>query len=291
MLVPKIWGYEDIAVNTDEYCGKRMFIQEQYRCSIHHHVVKDEVLMVGPEGLLYFETGESPSQMNGFFMEENSRIRITPNMWHRFTAIRDTYIYEFSTHDDSEDSIRDEKSGKLSDSEYKALLQQYIRSQTSRNQWLEIGEAKELAAVHRAKNQTIGMCNGCFDLLHLGHVQLLSSAKERCDILFVGCNDDAAVTQLKGLSRPFVNAIGRLGMLSACKYVDYVVRIPNTNCLDLVDAIRPDLYVTTTEYGDTGIESVEVKKQGGKVAVVGMIPQFNTTGLSLAIQQKKGLGK
>jgi len=291
MFIPKLWGYEDVAINTDQYCGKRMFINEQFQCSIHHHKVKDEVLMVGPDGLLYFETGDTPNNMTGIFMDENERIHITPNLWHRFTALRDTTIYEFSTHDDTEDSIRDQKSGKISDDDYKYLLQRYVKSQSSGNSWIEIGEAKGLADVLHKENRTVGMCNGCFDLLHLGHMQLLSQAKQQCDVLFVGVNDDAAVTQLKGPSRPFVNAIGRMGMLAACKFVDYVVRVPNTTCIELVDAIHPNVYIKTSEYGETGPEAMEVKKQGGAISIVNMIPHFNTTRLSMAIQEKKGLGK
>jgi len=291
MFVPKLWGYEDIAVNTERYCGKRMLIHEQYHCSIHHHNVKDEVLMVGPEGLLYFETGSDPAKMTGFFMGENDRIRITPGLWHRFTALRDTIIYEFSTHDDPEDSIRDEKSGKLSDSDYRILIQKYVKTQASQSQWKEIGEAKQIADVLHQENRVVGMCNGCFDLLHLGHISMLAQAKDQCEVLFVGVNDDDAIRQLKGPTRPFVNAIGRMGLLAACKYVDHVVRVPSTNCIDLVDAIKPDVYIQTTEYGETGPEAKEVIKQGGKVSVVDMLEGFNTTKLSTAIQDKKGLGK
>lgn len=291
MFVPKVWGYEDIAVNTDSYCGKRMFIKEQHQCSIHRHAIKDEVMMVGSGGLLYFEIGNDPKNLTGFFMEENERIRIVPpNTWHRFTAMRDTTIYEFSTHDEATDSIRDISGGKITDADYKGLLQKYVGKHLSENGWIEIGEAKEVADVAHSQGKVVGMCNGCFDLLHLGHIQLLSQAKQRCDVLFVGINDDDAVRQLKGPSRPFVNAIGRMGMVAACRFVDHVVRVPNTNCIDLVDAIRPNVYITTSEYGNNGPEGMEVKKQGGSIAVVPMIADFNTTKLSMAIQSKKGLG-
>lgn len=286
MLTPKKWGYEDEIVNL-EYCGKRMFVKEQYRCSIHHHKVKDEVLMVGnDEGVLYFEIGENPDDMTGVFMHASDRIRVKTGMWHRFTGIRDTYIYEFSTHHEDSDSHRRETGGKVGDDEFRVLLENYCKEENS-DKVLTLEAASAISdALHR-EGRSIGMCNGCFDLLHLGHVSLLSEAKDRCDVLFVAVNSDDAVRRLKGDARPFIDQKGRLGMLASNRYTDYVVLCNGTTCLEVVDAVSPDVYVTTSEFGPKTPEAREVLANGGKVEVVGMIEGYNTTAIAREIRNRK----
>jgi rfaE bifunctional protein nucleotidyltransferase chain/domain len=287
MLTPKVWGYEDEIVNA-EYCGKRMFIRPQYRCSVHHHKVKDEVLMVGnPDGVLWFEIGPSPDEMNGIFMQHNERIRVYPDQWHRFTALRETHIFEFSTHDEPGDSYRSTKSGKVEAGEFGALLSRFF-AEESGDAVVGVDAAKVIADCLHEDGRIIGMCNGCFDLMHLGHVSLLESARQHCDVLFVVVNTDDSVVSLKGEERPFVGESGRAGMVASNRFVDYVILSDDTNHVKIVDAILPDVYVTTTECKDKSPEARRVKALGGSVEVSEMAPGYNTTAISREVVRKCG---
>lgn len=278
MLIPKVWGFEDIVVNTT-YCGKRMFVKEQHRSSIHVHATKDEVMLVGQDGLVYFEHGPSYDKLSGMWMQENDRIHVMPGTWHRFTAMRDSQIFEFSTSHSDSDCTRHLMGGKVGDDEFRLLLSTFVKS-LGTSKILEPGEAGAIATSLREDGRLIGMCNGCFDLMHLGHVELLMQAKNRCEVLFVAVNSDMAIKKLKGPNRPYVDEVGRMGMVASCRHVDYVVRAANSTCLDVVDAIRPDVYITSTECSLKSPEAREVVQQGGIVEVVDMLPGYNTTRIS-----------
>jgi rfaE bifunctional protein nucleotidyltransferase chain/domain len=275
MITPKIWGYEEEIVNV-EYCGKRMFVKDGFRCSIHNHKAKDEVLYVA-SGLLWFESGPSQSALSGVWMSEQDRVRVKPGTWHRFSAVSgDAVIFEFSTHHEDSDSIRDLPGGKTPDDEYHGLIASYVRS-ASDGGVVSLDEARAISDDVRARGGVVGMCNGCFDLMHMGHAELLKQAKERCSTLFVAVNSDNSVRSLKGPKRPFVGEEARSWLVALNKFVDYVVISDETTCLRVVDAVRPQIYITTTEYGDKGPESREVIRIGGKVEVVGILPGYNTT--------------
>lgn len=284
MITPKNWGHEELIVNTDQYCGKKMLIWEQHRSSIHKHNVKDEVLMV-ESGLVWFETGDDPEHMVGQWMSDNQRIRLLPNTWHRFTGMRDSMLLEWSTHHEDSDSIRHSKGGKISDDEYRAMAESFIRFE-NQDRILTPERAGAIASALRAEGRSIGMVNGCFDLLHLGHIELLRQARTRCEVLFVAVNSDNSVKSLKGKNRPFVDEIGRMGAVESIRFVDYVVEAHETTCVNIVKAIKPDVYCTTTEYSDSGPESKEVLKLGGTVEVIEMIKGYNTTGIASVVKSK-----
>lgn len=106
--VDKIWGHEEIIVNRD-YCGKKLVLKKGFRCSIHHHKIKDETFYI-QSGKVLMELGEDAKEKK--IMLPGDTIHITPNMWHRFTGLEDSEIFEFSTHHEDEDSYRNELSGK-----------------------------------------------------------------------------------------------------------------------------------------------------------------------------------
>lgn len=277
MITPKSWGFEDEVVNLD-YCGKRMFVREQHRCSVHKHEEKDEVLMVG-EGLVLFEIGPDPGQMTEMYLRQNDRVRVKPGTWHRFTALRDTLIFEFSTHHRDEDSIRKVHGGRLSDEQYRAILAAYVKNENT-DSILDEEAAKVIGSALKAEGRVVGFCNGCFDLLHPGHLELLRQARLRCEILFVGVNGDEAVRAQKGDGRPFVGIRGRAAALAATRFVDYVVPVEAPNFLGLVKVIEPSVYVTTSEYGVAGTEARQVRSQGGVVEVIKKLPGYSTTELA-----------
>lgn len=285
MINTKIWGYEDIIVDS-QCSGKKLFIKEQYRSSLHKHKQKNETLIVGAEGLVYLETGSQEDDLTGVWLTENNRVNIPPGIWHRITAMRDSVLYEFSNVHPKEDIVRNENGGKIGDDEFRSVLSSYF-AHNSTARILEVGEAELIADHAKKSRRIIGMCNGCFDLVHLGHMELLMQAKQRCEILFVAVNDDNSIAGLKGPKRPFINEIGRMGMIASCRYVDYVIAGREKDCIKIVEAIKPDVYITTTEYGASSGEALATKKHGGKVEVVEMLEGYKTTNIASVVNSKK----
>lgn len=283
MITAKTWGYEDEIINV-AYCGKRMVLYEQHRCSIHMHKEKDEVLMVAG-GLVWFETGPDPEHLEGIWMTDNERIRIMPGTWHRFTGMRDSTIMEFSTHHQDSDSVRNIAGGKVGDDEFRTLMSHYYKYE-NQDRILTPDRASIIADALHEDGRKIGMVNGCFDLMHLGHVELLRQARSRCEVLFVAVNSDVSVRLLKGSKRPFINEMGRWGMVESNRFVDYVVEAHELTCVNIVNSIKPDVYITTSEYQQGGPEAKEVQKYGGTIEVIDLLGGYNTTMISNIIKTK-----
>jgi rfaE bifunctional protein nucleotidyltransferase chain/domain len=122
----------------------------------------------------------------------------------------------------------------------------------------------------RAGGRTIAFANGCFDLLHVGHIRYLESAAREADVLVVAVNDDDSVTQLKGPGRPILPAPDRAELVSALRCVDYVVIFHEPTVGPLLNAIRPDVHCKGTDYTvDSVPERDIVKAYGGRTAIVG----------------------
>ncbi len=126
-----------------------------------------------------------------------------------------------------------------------------------------IGEA-------RAASRAVAFANGCFDLLHVGHIRYLESAAEEADVLVVAINDDDSVRTLKGEGRPILSASDRAELVAALRCVDYVIIFPEPNVGPLLTALRPDVHCKGTDYT---LESVPerdiVAGYGGRTAIVG----------------------
>jgi len=122
----------------------------------------------------------------------------------------------------------------------------------------------------RAAGRTIAFANGCFDILHVGHVRYLESAAREADVLVVALNDDDSVRQLKGDGRPILPAADRAELVAALRCVDYVVMFSETNVGPLLTALRPDVHCKGTDYTiDSVPERDIVLGYGGRTAIVG----------------------
>ena len=135
-----------------------------------------------------------------------------------------------------------------------------------------VGRADLLTRVADARRdgQTLAFANGCFDLLHVGHVRYLSAAAEEADLLIVAINDDDSVRRLKGEGRPILSAADRAELVAALRVVDYVVVFPEPTVGPLLEAIRPDVHCKGTDYTlDSVPERDVVRAYGGRVAIVG----------------------
>jgi D-glycero-beta-D-manno-heptose 1-phosphate adenylyltransferase len=135
---------------------------------------------------------------------------------------------------------------------------------------LTVAEAAKIADRLRADGKRIVLANGCFDLLHVGHVRYLEAARALGDVLFVGINGDAAVARLKGAGRPLMPAAERTEVLGALRAVDHVVVFDDDTADALVAAIRPDVHAKGTDYTpETVPERDTVRRYGGTVVIVG----------------------
>jgi rfaE bifunctional protein nucleotidyltransferase chain/domain len=125
-------------------------------------------------------------------------------------------------------------------------------------------------ATERAAGRTIAFANGCFDILHVGHVRYLDAAAQEADLLVVAINDDDSVKALKGEGRPILSAEHRAELVAALRSVDFVVVFPEATVTPLLEALHPDVHCKGTDYTvDTVPERETVKAYGGRIAIVG----------------------
>ncbi|GHU05922.1 bifunctional protein HldE [Alphaproteobacteria bacterium] len=138
--------------------------------------------------------------------------------------------------------------------------------------------AAERIEAQRRMGKTIGFANGCFDLLHPGHISLLSQARSRCDFLVVGLNSDASVQRLKGPARPVQNQISRAMVLGALSFVDAVVVFDDDTPLETIRRLRPDLLVKGADYAEDQVIGGDlVKSWGGSVFLAQLLEGQSTT--------------
>ncbi|HTG45177.1 MAG TPA: adenylyltransferase/cytidyltransferase family protein [Verrucomicrobiae bacterium] len=137
----------------------------------------------------------------------------------------------------------------------------------------------------REKNQWAGrlvVTNGCFDLLHLGHVTYLETARNLGDALLVGINSDAAVRGLKGEGRPINSEEDRAAVIAALGSVDYVCVFPEVRATDFLLRAQPDIYVKGGDYTVETLDQNErraVESQGGTIHIISFVPGKSTTSL------------
>jgi rfaE bifunctional protein nucleotidyltransferase chain/domain len=137
----------------------------------------------------------------------------------------------------------------------------------------------------RADGRTIAFANGCFDVLHVGHVRYLADAKAQGDRLVVAVNDDGSVSELKGRGRPILNAADRAELVAALESVDYVVVFSDSDVNRLLRLLKPDVHCKGTDYTpETVPERETVLAYGGRVAIVGDPKDHSTRDLLARIK-------
>lgn len=143
-----------------------------------------------------------------------------------------------------------------------------------------LGSALDLVQTWRARGLSIGFTNGCFDLIHPGHISLLAQARGQCDRLIVGLNTDASVKRLKGSSRPINSELARAIVLAALESVDAVVLFDQDTPIELIKAIRPDVLVKGADYTvDKVVGGDFVTESGGRVFLAELTPGQSTTNI------------
>ena len=139
----------------------------------------------------------------------------------------------------------------------------------------------------RESGQKIVFTNGCFDLLHVGHVRYLAEARSHGDLLIVGLNSDASLKLIKGPQRPIVRQDHRAEVLASLMSVDYVVYFDEPDPLTLIQTVKPDVLVKGEDWADDAIIGAEdVKSRGGKIVRVSFVEAVSTTAIIETILQQ-----
>ena len=147
-----------------------------------------------------------------------------------------------------------------------------------------------ISRVHaeRSAGATIILTNGCFDLIHAGHIRYLAGAKELGGFLVVGINSDRQVRNLKGNGRPYISEAERAEIISSLRFVDAVTIFDEPTVDSLIDAIHPDIHAKGTDYTtETVPERERVLSYGGRIAIVGDPKDHSSTDLIKVIGEQK----
>jgi D-glycero-beta-D-manno-heptose 1-phosphate adenylyltransferase len=150
----------------------------------------------------------------------------------------------------------------------------------ARSKIATLEQLKDRIHAARAKGCTIALANGCFDILHVGHVRYLAGARAEADVLVVAVNADASVRRLKGPGRPVLPAADRALLVAALRSVDHVIVFDEDDVSRLLRELRPDVHCKGTDYTpETVPERDVVRSYGGRVAIVGDPKDHDTRGL------------
>jgi rfaE bifunctional protein nucleotidyltransferase chain/domain len=161
------------------------------------------------------------------------------------------------------------------------------RSFLSRSKIKTLKELKKILLNLKSKDKKIVFTNGCFDLLHYGHLRYLEEAKAKGDILVVAINSDASVRKIKGNKRPLTNEKDRARIIAGLGCVDYVAIFSQDTPLEIIKLLKPDILVKGSDWKTNNIVGRElVLKHGGKVLALSFLRGYSTTNLIKKIAEK-----
>lgn len=153
---------------------------------------------------------------------------------------------------------------------------------------MEFDQLKKEIDAHKQAGELIVFTNGCFDILHVGHIRYLKKAASLGDKLVLAVNSDSSVKELKGKNRPFVPENERLEMLAALEMVDYLVLFSETDCKAVIDQLKPQIYVKGGDYRIEDLPEAEVVySYGGKIVLITEIKGRSTSNLINKIRRSK----
>ena len=153
-------------------------------------------------------------------------------------------------------------------------------AQARRGALFDLSSAVRMRDIWRQMQLTVGFTNGCFDLLHPGHVSLLENSALQCDRLIVALNTDASVRRLKGETRPVQSEAGRARVMGALECVDMVILFDQDTPLEVIQALKPDLLIKGADYTEASVVGADfLKSYGGRVALIDLVEGQSTTRL------------
>jgi D-beta-D-heptose 7-phosphate kinase/D-beta-D-heptose 1-phosphate adenosyltransferase len=150
-----------------------------------------------------------------------------------------------------------------------------------------LDELEEILNRHRKNNEKIVFTNGCFDILHIGHIEYLKFSRQQGDVLVIGLNTDSSVREQKGDKRPFVSEDERARLISALEDVGYVILFDELTPEKLIRRIKPDVLVKGEDWKEKGVVGREfVESYGGKVVLAPFIKDVSTTDIVSRILER-----
>ena len=148
------------------------------------------------------------------------------------------------------------------------------------NKILERNALKDKLEELRKKGKKIAFTNGCFDILHVGHVRYLRKAKKTADVLVLALNSDSSVRSIKGEKRPLMNEKERAEILAALEFIDFVTIFPELTPLELINYLKPDILIKGGDWPEKKVVGrEEIKKWGGRVAIIPEVEGKSTTNI------------
>jgi len=145
---------------------------------------------------------------------------------------------------------------------------------------IEKNNLEKIIAELKKNNKKIVFTNGCFDIVHAGHIDYMEKAKKLGDVLFVGLNSDASVKKIKGSKRPVVEERYRSRLLEGLSSIDYIAVFNEDTPLELIKKVKPDVLVKGEDWKDKGVVGEEfVKSYGGAVKLIELMPGISTSGI------------
>lgn len=158
---------------------------------------------------------------------------------------------------------------------------------TTKNKILKLSTLKRKISMFRQDGKMIAFTNGCFDILHYGHVNYLEQAKGKDRILIIGLNSDVSVKKIKGPGRPINSQMNRAGVLAALQCVDFVVIFDQETPYEVIQTLEPDVLIKGADWKGKGAAGSDVvKARGGKVEFVTLVPNLSTTKTINTIAQR-----
>jgi len=153
---------------------------------------------------------------------------------------------------------------------------------------LSTDQTSELIKTWKGEGESIIFTNGCFDILHLGHVDYLQKAKNIGGKLIIGVNSDDSVRRIKGTSRPIVDENSRMRILASLQFVDCVTLFDQDTPLELISILLPDILVKGNDYSIDNIVGADiVMKNGGRVDTISLVEGQSTSGIIDKILESK----
>jgi rfaE bifunctional protein nucleotidyltransferase chain/domain len=152
--------------------------------------------------------------------------------------------------------------------------------EVTNNKILDLKVLGNRLAMWRFLNNKIVFTNGCFDILHRGHIEYLSQARDKGNILVIGLNSDASVKMIKGEGRPVQDETSRALILASLRFVDAIILFDEDTPLDLIDFVKPDVLVKGGDYTEETIVGADiVKANGGEVVIIPLTEGYSTSSI------------
>jgi len=149
---------------------------------------------------------------------------------------------------------------------------------TTQSKIVKISTLRRKLTALRRDGKVIAFTNGCFDILHYGHVNYLESAKKFNRVLIVGLNSDASIRRIKGPQRPINTQANRAGVLAGLACVDFVILFEEDTPYELIRSLRPDVLIKGADWKDKGIVGADiVRASGGRIEFIEFVPELSTT--------------